>query len=366
MPVKYGKFEMPETIKLEERGGSACFSRFIVEPLERGFGHTVGNAMRRILLSALEAPSILSVKIEGVPHEYTGIEGVIEDMIHIVLNFKGLLLRKLSLGEGHPREIHNISLTLDITSEMLEKAKGAYRVTAKDLFGESSYECVHPDHLLFTVTKPFCKRIDFRVSTGRGYVPAERHTRIEKEIDEIVIDSAFSPVKLVNYYVENTRVGQDTDLDRLILEITTDGRVTPQEALNFAAQIGILHFQIFHTVKTQTLHFEKGEIPSNRDREEILQKLALRIDEIELSVRSTNCLVQASIETIGELVVRPQSEMLAFRNFGKKSLAEIQAKLDELGLSLGMDLSKYGIDRDNIREILAAYREAKQGENVEV
>ena len=178
------------------------------------------------------------------------------------------------------------------------------------------------------------KRIDLRVSNGRGYVPSERHS-FEPMHDEIIIDSAFSPVRLVNYYVENTRVGQDTDFDRLILEVTTDGRVTPVEALTFAAQIGIQHLQVFTTIKTHSLVFDKGEAVVNRDRDEILQKLALKINEIELSVRSTNCLANANIETIGELVVMPESEMLRFRNFGKKSLTEIKQKLDELGLSLG-------------------------------
>ncbi|MBX9744669.1 MAG: DNA-directed RNA polymerase subunit alpha, partial [Chlamydiales bacterium] len=178
-------------------------------------------------------------------------------------------------------------------------------------------------------------------------------------------DSCFSPVRLVNYYVENTRVGQDTDFDRLILEITTDGRVSPVEALTFAAQIGILHLQVFDLVKTHMVYFDKGEAQSNRDRDEILQKLALRINEIELSVRSTNCLVNASIETIGELVVMSETEMLRYRNFGKKSLTEIKQKLDELGLSLGMDLARFGINRDNIKTIIQNYNLEKLG-NVEV
>ena len=223
---------------------------------------------------------------------------------------------------------------------------------------------MNPDHHVFTVTKPLSKRIDIRVATGRGYVPSERHN-FEQMHDEIIIDSAFSPVRLVNYYVENTRVGQDTDYDRLILDVTTDARVTPIEALTFAAQIGIQHFQVFTTIKTHSLVFDKGEAVVNRDRDEILQKLALKINEIELSVRSTNCLANANIDTIGELVVMPESEMLRFRNFGKKSLTEIKQKLDELGLALGMDLSKYGINRDNIKAMIQAYSQEKMG-NVEV
>jgi len=362
MPVKYGKFEMPEKIKLDEATQKSTFARFTVEPFERGFGHTVGNALRRVMLASLEAPAILSVRIEGVPHEYMAVEGVIEDMTHIVLNLKGALLRRLTVGDDlHPRDVKLITKMLDITDEMIEKGGGSYKVTIKDLLSQTDYEIVNPDHMIFTVTRPMNKRIDLRIASGRGYVPSERHTNFERNVDEIIIDSAFSPVRLVNYYVENTRVGQDTDFDRLILEVTTDGRITPVEALTFAAQIGIMHFQVFDTVKTHSVLFDKGEMQTNRDRDEVLAKLSLKINEIELSVRSTNCLANANISTIGELVVMPESEMLRFRNFGKKSLTEIKQKLDELGLSLGMDLSKYGIHRDNIKQVIHHYLSEKAG-----
>jgi DNA-directed RNA polymerase subunit alpha len=365
MIVKYGKFEMPEKIKFDESSKTNMFARFVVEPFERGFGHTVGNALRRIMLGALEAPAILSVRIEGVPHEYMAVEGIVQDMTHIILNLKGALLRKLNVEEDRPaREIRVLTKNLEITDDMIEKGGGEYRVALKDLLSTDEFEIVNPKHEIFTVTKPIVKRIDLRVSTGRGYVPSERHS-FEPMHDEIVIDSAFSPVRLVNYYVENTRVGQDTDFDRLIIEITTDGRVAPVEALTFAAQIGIQHFQVFASIKTHSLIFDKGEMVVNRDRDEILQKLSLRIDEIELSVRSTNCLANASIETIGELVVMPESEMLRFRNFGKKSLTEIKQKLDELGLSLGMDLSKYNITRDNVKTVIQSYQQEKIG-NLEI
>ena len=362
MPVKYGKFEMPEKIKIDEASHSAAFARFSIEPFERGFGHTVGNTLRRIMLGALEAPAILAIRIEGVPHEYMAVEGVIEDMTHIVLNLKGALLRRLTMADDlHPRDIRFITKMLDITDEMIEKGGGSYRVTLKDLLGQTDYEIVNGDHMIFTATKPMSRRIDLRIASGRGYVPSERHTGFDRNIDEIIIDSAFSPVRLVNYYVENTRVGQDTDFDRLILEVTTDARITPIEALTFAAQIGIMHLQVFDSLKAHPLLFDKGEMQTNRDRDEVLAKLALKINEIELSVRSTNCLANANIETIGELVVMPESDMLRFRNFGKKSLTEIKQKLDELGLSLGMDLNKYGINRDNIKQIINNYLAEKAG-----
>lgn len=365
MSVKYGKFEMPEKIKLDEASQTATFARFIIEPFERGFGHTVGNALRRVLLASLEAPAITSVRIEGVPHEYMAIDGVIQDMTHIILNLKGTLLRRLTSGdELDPREVRIVTKMLDITDEMIEKGGGSYQVTLRDLMKDSGYEMVNPDHLIFTVTKPMAKRIDIRVNAGRGYVPSERQIW-ERQVDEIVMDAAFSPVRLVNYFVENTRVGQDTDFDRLVLEVTTDGRVSPIEALTFSAQIVILHFQIFDQIKTHSILFDKGEMQVNRDRDEVIQKLALRISEIELSVRSTNCLANANIEFIGELVLMPESEMLRFRNFGKKSLTEIKQKLDELGLSLGIDLSRYNIDRDNVRQVIQNYMQEKMG-SVEV
>lgn len=356
MTVKYGKFELPSKIKVDESARQKNHCRFIAEPFERGFGHTVGNALRRILLSSMESPAILSVRIEGVPHEYTAIEGIIEDMTHIILNFKSVLIRKLPTEEENvSREPRVISKTLDISGSLLDKNGGHYVVTVKDLLGESDFDLVNPDHALFTVTKPMVKKVDIKIAFGRGYVPSERHVLKEKGIDEIVLDTAFSPVRLVNYYIENTRVGQDTDFDRLILDVTTDGRISPEEALSFATQIAIFHFQIFEQLKKHAITFYSDEVEVNTDRDTLLSKLALKINEIELSVRSTNCLSGANIETIGELVIMPESEMLKFRNFGKKSLNEIKQKLEEMGLSLGMDLTRFGINRDNVKQIIIDY-----------
>lgn len=366
MTVKYGKFELPTNIKVEEASKSDTFARFIAEAFERGFGHTVGNALRRIMLTALEAPALVSIKIEGVPHEYTAVEGIIEDMTHIVLNFKGALLRKLPLEENRDtRSAKLVSQTIDITQDMIDAGGGQVKVTFKDVMGESDFEIVNPEHHLFTVTRPMKKRIDLKIAIGRGYVPSERHEVADKVVDEIVIDSAFSPVRLVNYFVENTRVGQDTDYDRLILEVTTDGRVTPQEALTFATQIGVLHLGVFDTLKFQDLSFDHEEDENDTDRDELMAKLALKINEIELSVRSTNCLAQANIDTIAELVIMPEPEMLKFRNFGKKSLNEIKAKLEDMGLHLGMDLNRYGINRDNVREVIEEYLQEKSGQELQ-
>lgn len=361
MAVKFGKFELPTKIKVDEQGRTLTFARFIAEAFERGYGHTVGNLLRRIMLSSLEAPAIISVRIEGVSHEYMAVEGIIEDMTHIVLNLKNALLRKLPTDEEiGSRDVKVISKMLDITQDMLIKNNGQYVVTLRDLIGLSDFDIVNPDLPIFIVTQPMMRKVDLKIAIGRGYVPSERHA-IEKSVDEIVIDSAFSPVRLVNYFVENTRVGQDTDFDRLILEITTDGRITPDEALTFATQIAIAHLEVFDQLKRHTLTFDQGEDELSTDRDAIMQKLILKINEIELSVRSTNCLSGANIETIGELVVMPESEMLKFRNFGKKSLNEIKLKLEEMGLSLGMDLSKMGVTRDNVKDVINEYLSQREG-----
>jgi len=361
MSVKYGKFEMPQKIKKEDESSTKTYAKFIAEPFERGYGHTMGNFMRRVLLSSLEAPAIISVRIEGVHHEYMSIEGVVEDMADIILNLKGALLRKLPTDEEmHSRQPRVVSSVIEVSQNDLDKNNGQVKITLKDLISGSHYEVVNPEMHVLTVTKPVKKQVDLRIAIGRGYVPSERHPIKEKISDEVLIDSSFTPVTLVNYYVENTRVGQDTDYDSLILEISTDGRVTPTEALAFAAQIGVKHFDVFERIKEHTLTFDEGEEDSDTDYDEIMEKLALKIDEIELSVRSTNCLSGAQIETIAELVTIPERRMLEFRNFGKKSLNEIKAKLHEMGLSLGMDLSRYGITSDNVRERISKYLAEKE------
>ena len=360
MTIMYGKFQLPTKIKVDEKDKSDTFCRFIAEPFERGFGHTIGNALRRIILTSMESPAIVSFKMEGVAHEYAAVEGIIEDMTHVILNLKGGLLRKLPLMEKNDsRAPQVLTQILEVTQDMIDTGNGQYIVRLKDLIQDAYFQLVNPEHHIFTVTKPMKRRIDIKIAIGRGYVPSERHELVDKIVDEILVDSAFSPVQIVNYYVENTRVGQDTDFDRLILEIVTDGRVTPQEALSFATEIGILHFKIFKELRFQEICFDKEEIEFDSDRDQLLSKLGLHIDEIELSVRSTNCLSQANISNIAELVVMPESEMLKFRNFGKKSLNEIKDKLGDMGLHLGMDLSRFGITHENVKEIMSKYYKEK-------
>lgn len=351
MSVKYGKFEMPQEIRVESESTKNHSARFVAEPFEKGYGHTIGNSLRRMLLTSIEAPAIISLRFEGVAHEYMAIEGVVEDMTNIVLNLKGALLRKLPMEDepsSHDSRIY--TSLIEVSQSDLDKGKGQVFITLGDLFPSSNFEVVNPELPIFTVTKPMKRQVDLRVAIGRGYVPSERLDVRDKTSDEILIDASFSPVRLVNYIVENTRVGQDTDYDKLILDVTTDGRITPSEALSFASQIGLKHFEVFSQFKRLGITFDEDQNRSDEDQDELLDKLMLRIDEIELSVRSTNCLSGANIETIAELVSIPERKMLEFRNFGKKSLNEIKAKLVEMGLGLGMDLSRFGITPDNVKE----------------
>ena len=358
MSVKYGKFEMPQKIIVKQKSVEGNRAVYVAEPFERGFGHTLGNALRRILLSSLEAPALISIRMDGAFHEYMPAEGIIEDVTNIILNFKGALLRKLPAEEeAHSRDTKITTKVVEVTQEDLDRNAGQYCVTLKDVIKEGSFEIINPDLHLFTVTKPMKKQVDLKIAFGRGYVPSERHVVNDKTSDEILIDSAFSPVNLANYYVENTRVGQDTDFDRLILEVQTDGRVTPGEALSFAVQIALKHFEVFTHFDHYALSFDEKGRDRDQDQDELMDKLSLGIDEIELSVRSANCLTGANIETLAELVCIPERRMLEFRNFGKKSLNEIKAKLYEMGLHLGMELGRFGITTDNVKEKVTQYRE---------
>lgn len=351
MLVKFGRIEKPRKIIVDEGSVTPTFARFIAEPFERVVGHSIGNALRRILLSSLETPGIISVRLAGCAHEFMAIDGIVEDMTNIVLNLKGARLRCVpTADENYSRDARIVTSEVNVTQGDLDKNDGQVSVKLGDVITDSLFEVVNPELHLFTVTKPMKKQVDLRVGYGRGYVPSERHHLHSKLTDEIVMDTIFSPVKLVNYYVENTRVGQDTDYDRLVIEVTTDGRLTPVEALTFAVQIAMKNFEVFGQISVNELVFDQVSRDMRSDDDELLDKLLYRIDEIELSVRSTNCLASANIDTIAELVCIPEKRMLEFRNFGKKSLNEIRTKLSEMGLGLGMDLSFFGINPDNVKE----------------
>ena len=350
MQVKFGPQERPRKVVVDIATATPTYAKFTVEPFERVFGHSVGNALRRVLLTFLETPGILSFRLEGVPHEFMAVEGIVEDVTTIALAIKGALLRRLPGEEvTSSREVRFVTCVLDITQEQLDQNNGAISVTLGRVMKGAPFEVVNPDLVLFTVTKPMKRQIDFRVGYGRGYIASERHRIQNKMEGEIVLDTIFSPVVLANYIVENTRVGQDTDYDRLVLEITTDGRLTPAEALSFSAQILMRNLEVFQQIQEHTLSFEQPSSESSDD-DVLLEKLTLHINEIELSVRSTNCLAGAEIDTIGELVCLTEKRLLEYRNFGKKSLHEIKAKLIDMGLSLGMDLSRFGISCENVKD----------------
>lgn len=351
--MKYEHFALPTEIKVEDDQDKPNECRFVCEPLERGFGHTLGNTLRRVLLTSIESPAILSVDIEGITHEYMAVDGIKEDMTHIILNLKSALLRKLPLtSEKDSKGVKRIEKMLTVTQADLDESDGQYVVTLGNILSESEFEVVNPELYLFSVTRPMDKLVVIKIIIGRGYVPAEKQIVEKKSENEIVIDTPFSPVRQVNYFVENCRVGDRTDMDRLIVELKTDGRITPKEALSFSSKISIHHFNIFEKLHYQAVTFEENKEEEITEKDILLNKLKLRISEIELSVRSTNCLAQANIDTIAELVIMPEYDMLRFRNFGKKSLNEIKSKLEEMHLHLGMDLSAYGLTKENVKTLI--------------
>jgi DNA-directed RNA polymerase subunit alpha len=320
MGISMKNFEMPKKLVLDESTATPTYGRFVAEPFERGYGMTIGNSLRRVLISSIEGTAVMSIKIDGVSHEFSAIPGVVEDVPQIIMNLKKLVLK------SH----------FKIPKPMLIEVDKKGEVTAKDIKADETVEILNPDLHIATLTKNVPLRIEMEVARGRGYVPAERNKKEGQSIGVIAIDSIFTPVKKVNFYVENTRVGQITDYDKLILEVWTNGAIEPKEALLYASNILQRHLDIF--VGFGKLP-EEDEMPEETEEQRLMkEKLKVPISELELSVRSSNCLREARIKTIGDLVRRSELEMLKYRNFGKKSLAEINKILVEMGLSLGMKL----------------------------
>lgn len=320
MPVRLGRFEMPKRVVKVAAEASNTYGKYIVEPFEPGYGRTLGNSLRRVLLSSLEGAAISSVKIEGAMHEFCALPGVVEDVTDIILNLKQVLLKSYTRA---PRKLHI-------------KVKGPGEVTAANIETDGTVEVLNPQQHIATLDRDGKLEAELEVRIGRGYCPAEWNKKDEPVIGEIPIDCLFSPVRRVKYAVENTRVGRRTDYDRLILEIWTDGRVTPDDALSLSAAILRHHLNIFVGFDKDLIEFEETQKPVDPEREELRRKLAISVNEIELSVRAANCLNNANITTLGELVQKTEPEMLKYRNFGKKSLNEIKQKLAEYGLQLGM------------------------------
>jgi DNA-directed RNA polymerase subunit alpha len=317
-------FQMPESIELDESTYSNIYGKFIVQPLERGFGTTIGNALRRVLLSSIPGAAITMFRIDGIVHEFTTIPGVQEDVTEIVLNLKQV---RFKLIDKKPDKI-----VIDL--------KGPKQFTAADIQATShAFEVLNPDLPIATLNEKAELRMELRIGRGRGYVPAEENKMPDLPLGTIPIDSIFTPVTRVSYHVENTRVGQKTDFDKLILEIETDGSLTPDDALSHAGKILRDHIQLFINFDIDTEEEEPTEIDEESIR--IRKLLLMSVDELELSVRSHNCLAAADIKTIGDLVRRDEQEMLKFRNFGRKSLQELNKILEEKGLHFGMDVDRY-------------------------
>ncbi|MBZ4688531.1 MAG: DNA-directed polymerase subunit alpha [Clostridia bacterium] len=302
-------------IEIVEKSKDNTYGKFMVEPLERGYGITLGNALRRILLSSLPGAAITSVKIEGVLHEFSSIPGVVEDTTDIILNLKSLSLK----------------LFCDEPKTIRIEAEGEGLVTAADIIADSDVQILNPDHVIANLDTNGKLEMEMVVEKGRGYVPAEKNKKEENVIGIIPVDALFSPVLKVNYAVEDTRVGQVTDYDRLTLEVWTDGSITPDEALSSSAKILDDHLKLFIGL-TEEISDEVTMV--EKEEEEKDKVLEMTIEELDLSVRSYNCLKRAGINTVDELINRTEEDMMKVRNLGRKSLEEVKHKLAELGLSL--------------------------------
>jgi DNA-directed RNA polymerase subunit alpha len=310
----------PRMLELEDR--TDTYGKFICEPLERGFGITLGNSLRRILLSSLQGAAITAIKIEGSLHEFQTLPDVVEDVTDIILNLKEVLVRT---HDTKPKVVR------------LDK-EGEGKVTAKDITLSEGVEVLNPDHHIATLSRGGKLHMELHIGMGRGYVPAEKNKAPAMPVGTVPIDSLFSPVKKVNYTVTNARVGQQTDYDKLTLEVWTNGAVRPDDALAFAAKILKEQLTIFINFEEQP---EPVEAPVNEEQEKLNENLWRTVDELELSVRSANCLQNANIKYIGELVQKTEAEMLKTKNFGRKSLKEIKEILAGMGLSLGMKLDNW-------------------------
>ena len=313
---------MPKRLTKEDSTATPTYAKFTAEPFETGYGHTVGNSLRRVLLSSLEGAAITSVKIDGAMHEFTTIEGVVEDVTDVVLNLKKVLFK------AHSRE----------PQTLLVSANKEGDVTAGDIQLNQNIELVNPKQHICTLDKKKRFEMELEVKVGRGFLAGDENKKPDQAIGVIAIDSLFSPVTRVRYVVESARVGQRTDYDRLLIEIWTDGRISPDDALTQASAILQHHLDVFVGYDKNAVEFEEVADKQDDDKSRMKKLLNMSVNEIELSVRAANCLNNANITTVGQLAMKTEAEMLKYRNFGKKSLNEIKDKLSALALSLGMNI----------------------------
>jgi len=311
---------MPKRLQKDESSAGPNYAKFVAEPFETGYGHTIGNSLRRVLLSSLEGAAITSVKIDGAMHEFSTVDGAVEDVTDIVLNLKKILFK------CHVREPQILLLSVNKEGHVL----------AGDIELNQNTELVNPRQIICTLDKKKKFEMELEVKVGRGFCPGDENKKIDQPIGVIAIDSLFSPVTRVRYSVESARVGQRTDYDRLIVEIWTDGRISPDDALTQASAILQHHLDVFVGYDKNAIEFEEVESKQDDDKSKMKKLLGMSVNEIELSVRAANCLNNANITTVGQLAMKTEQEMLKYRNFGKKSLNEIKEKLTTLGLSLGM------------------------------
>ena len=328
MGIVLRSFEIPKKLECDDETLTATYGKFTAEPFERGYGVTIGNSLRRVLLSSLEGTAVTSIKIDGVSHEFATVSGIMEDVTEIVLNIKNLVLR------SHTRATKTLAIEVHQKKE----------ITAKDIVTDDTVEIINPELHIATLTKNVPFRMELEVQKGRGYVPADRNKKDGQAIGVVAVDSIFTPVKRVNFHVEDTRVGQMTDYDRLILEIWTNGSVAPKDAILYASNIFQRHMDVF--VNFGKLP-EEDQAPETADdkESEFYKRLAQPVSELELSVRSANCLREAHIKTIGDLVKKSEAEMLKYRNFGKKSLMEIANLIKEMGLGFGV-----AVDEEKLKQ----------------
>ena len=323
MGMRLKNFELPKSITFDEKTYTPTYGKVLAEPFEKGYGITIGNSLRRVLLSSIEGTAVTNIKIEGALHEFSTIPGVYEDMTQLIMNIKGLVLR------SHFKTPKPMFLSVSKKGE----------VTAKDIKTDETVEIINPEHHIATLTEDTKLEIELKVERGRGYVPSDKNKSEDDPIGVIAIDALFSPVKRVNIEVENTRVGHITDYDKLILEIFTNGSMEPQDTILYASNILQRHLDVFTGIGKLPEDVEEEE-EENKEKKDFDKKLSKPISELELSVRSSNCLAEANIRTIGDLVSRKETEMLKYKNFGKKSLNEINAVLTSMGFHLGMDIEE--------------------------
>ena len=329
MPKRLGAFERPNRLKKEEETATETYAKFVAEPFEIGYAHTIGNSMRRVLLSSLEGAAITSLKVDGAQHEFAAIEGVVEDIAEIILNLKQV---KFKIHETRDPQVLLLSVN----------KSGA--VTAADIELNHNVELVNPDQHICTLDKKKKFLMELTVQVGRGFLTGDDNKTTNQPIGVIAIDSIFSPVTRVRYDVGNARVGQRTDYDSLALEIWTDGRITPDDAVNQASQVLMHQLEVFVNYDKDAIEFEEEKENQTEEQSELKRLLAMSVNEIELSVRAANCLNNANITSVGQLATKSEADMLKYRNFGKKSLNEIKDKLVELGLGLGMTFDESVLD----------------------